>query len=301
MKKSLFDHIEKLPVLLEVVRVRSIRGASKSLGVSQPGVSRAIQILEECVSERLLLRSQNGVIPTELGIKLCEVARKITKEVNEFEFSSTEKESLTRRIKLGTYESIAVYFFPDFLSQNLKQPEKYIIDLLTSDSKSLEQKLKQNLVDAIISVGASQSKALISRKLFDDYYGFFTHPGLKITSATPVIIFPSASDQMGVTVAEHIEESVFKRNPQFLCESFEPIKALAKNKLGVAILPLRVAESSVKHNYLVEYRPPESKAHRFGKHTVYYSYLKHRAGDSDLLNLYGRIEDFHETRRSIKP
>ncbi len=288
MNSTLFDHVEKLPVFLEVLRVGSIRRASRSLGVSQPGVSRVIQILEETLSDRLFIRSQNGVIPTELAVKLAHTAKKILIELSDFELSTSTTSTQVKRIRLGTYESIAIYFFPDFLSQTFKKNEEYQIDLVTSDSQSLEQKLKQNSVDAIISVGHPQSKSIISKKIFDDDYGFFTHPHLAVDSSTPILLFPTARDQAGTTLAKHIEASIFSENPQFMCESFEPIKALAKKKLGVAVLPLRVAQSSVVQKELAELK----KTQKFGKHTIYFSYLKHRDGDSDLLNLFRRIEDF---------
>ena len=54
----------------------------------------------------------------------------------------------------------------------------------------------------------------------------------------PKHLFARASDHAGKTISEYVQDSRFKGNPQFLCESFEPIKALAKNSLGIAMVIL---------------------------------------------------------------
>ncbi|MBL7554960.1 MAG: LysR family transcriptional regulator [Bdellovibrionaceae bacterium] len=288
------DHLEKLPIFLEVVRSGSIRSASKNLNMSQPSVSRTIQILEESVDQRLLVRGQTGVQLTEFGQRLLDLSQKIHAEVDQFQKMGTVQAQDVQKIKFGTYESIAVYFFPKFLRHILDSKIPIDIDLLTASSDQLVDYLKRNIVDAILSVNPPQYASLISKKLFDDHYGYYHAPGLKLTVKTPIIFFPDAKDYQGKKVLSYIKESTLKDNPHFVCESFEPIRALAIEKIGLGVLPARVASSFVKTGELVEWKPDNIRPKKFGKHAVFFSFLKRRNGDRNLLNLLRSIENFQD-------
>ncbi|OYZ23249.1 MAG: hypothetical protein B7Y39_05520 [Bdellovibrio sp. 28-41-41] len=286
------DHLEKLPIFLEVVKTGSIRAASKKLNISQPSVSRTIQILEESVSHRLLVRGQNGVQITEYGQRLLDLAQKIKNEVDLFEQRGATKDVEVQKVKFGTYESIAVYFFPNFLNHLAKVKSQVNVDLLTATSDQLVDYLRRNIVDAILSVNVPAYSSIISKKLFDDYYGFYHSPLLTFEPNTPIIFFPNAKDFDGKKISSFIKETSLKNNPQFLCESFEPIRALTKANLGLGILPSRVASEDLNTGKLVEWNQEKGRTKKFGKHTVFFSFLKHRIGDERLIKLLQEIEKF---------
>jgi DNA-binding transcriptional LysR family regulator len=56
----LTDHLEKLTHFCGVFRAGSIRGYALEMGLSQPGVSRAIQLLEMELETTLFLRNGKG-------------------------------------------------------------------------------------------------------------------------------------------------------------------------------------------------------------------------------------------------
>ena len=56
-----------LRCLIETIRQGSISSASRTLGLAQPALTRRIQLLEEQMGDKLLLRHQRGVEPTESG------------------------------------------------------------------------------------------------------------------------------------------------------------------------------------------------------------------------------------------
>ena len=288
------DHIEKLAIFLEVIRSGSIRAAAKKMTMSQPAVSRTIQILEESVSQRLLVRSQNGVQPTEFGIKLLDLAQRIQKEIDIFSTGSESEEIETPKIRLGAYESIAVYLVPKFLKKMKNGQSPAVIDLMTASSEQLIDQLRKNLVDAVLSVNPPNYSNVVSKKIFDDYYSYYQSPQLETVKSAPLIYFPGARDIDGRKLGSYVKDSGFKSNPKFACESFEPIRALAKAGLGIAILPTRVAANDLKSGALTECRLDFSAQKKFGKHSVFFSYLKHRQGDSNILWLYRAIENYSD-------
>jgi DNA-binding transcriptional LysR family regulator len=64
-----------LKVFIRTVEKRSITGAARDLGISQPAVTKHIVKLEKYVSARLLERSSKSVHPTVHGMELYEASR----------------------------------------------------------------------------------------------------------------------------------------------------------------------------------------------------------------------------------
>jgi DNA-binding transcriptional LysR family regulator len=62
--------LRDLEVLMTVVETGSMGKAARRLGISQPGVSKAIVELEDVLGGRLLDRSRRGVAPTPYGLAL---------------------------------------------------------------------------------------------------------------------------------------------------------------------------------------------------------------------------------------
>ncbi len=63
----------------------SLLKASAALGLSQPALSRALRELEEIVGERLFARHPRGVRPTEAGIVVIRLARRMLGELRRAE------------------------------------------------------------------------------------------------------------------------------------------------------------------------------------------------------------------------
>jgi DNA-binding transcriptional LysR family regulator len=59
---------------LAVVQEGSLSGAARRLGLTQPTVARHIDALEGAVGKDLFLRSQRGLIPTEMALALAPYA-----------------------------------------------------------------------------------------------------------------------------------------------------------------------------------------------------------------------------------
>ena len=62
--------LRQIRYFVRVAELRSISRAAELLGVSQPSVSRQIQLLEAEFGRHLLLRNGRGVEPTEAGLRL---------------------------------------------------------------------------------------------------------------------------------------------------------------------------------------------------------------------------------------
>lgn len=73
--------MQQLHVFRQVVRSRSIRGAARVMGQSQPAVSRTLRELEQTLSAQLFLRGNEGITLTEAGEAFSRRAEWILEEL----------------------------------------------------------------------------------------------------------------------------------------------------------------------------------------------------------------------------
>lgn len=72
--------LKRIRYFMTVHRLRSFSKASKELNIAQPALSRHIQALERDLNVELLVRTSQGVEPTEAGKKLLELGERILAE-----------------------------------------------------------------------------------------------------------------------------------------------------------------------------------------------------------------------------
>ena len=83
MQFLLKDHLEKLEGFLVIAEKGSIRKASESLGITQPALSRQINILEDVLEQSLVERTRQGIELTEAGRLLRDFSRSLLRETED--------------------------------------------------------------------------------------------------------------------------------------------------------------------------------------------------------------------------
>src|SRR5580658_10793709 len=79
------DRLVAMETFVRVVEAGSFSGAAKQLRVGQPSVSKTVAQLEERLGVRLLLRSTQGLTPTEAGRNFYDRAKRSIEEAEEAE------------------------------------------------------------------------------------------------------------------------------------------------------------------------------------------------------------------------
>ena len=111
MQFLLKDHLEKLESFLVIAEKGSIRKASESLGVTQPALSRQINILEDVLEQSLVERTRQGVELTEAGKLLRDFSRSLLRDAEDIERKSESPRknwsamSSSERLKVSRFES----------------------------------------------------------------------------------------------------------------------------------------------------------------------------------------------------
>ncbi|MCB0356957.1 MAG: LysR family transcriptional regulator [Bdellovibrionales bacterium] len=247
------DHLNKLDYFCYIVQAQSILKASYQLGVTQPQLSRVVRQLEEDLGKKLLVRNHNGVEPTKEGIELYHTAAKLIQEINNVEkYIKQGSEDLKGKIKIGTYDSIARYFFPSFLKFLKTTSPKLVVELVTSRSSEVYTAVKNGQIDIGVCVENNHmtAKQVIKQEIYTDSFGFYHHPAIAIDFMECLIFFPKS-----IHIEKEEEEDKFLKSQKFkykiVSDNLETVKAMAEEAVGVGLLPHRVAREAVLQGKLV--------------------------------------------------
>ena len=71
------DRFDELQIFVAILDAGSLSGAARRLRRSAPAVTRALAALEERVGTRLVERTTRRLAPTEAGLRLAEMARRV--------------------------------------------------------------------------------------------------------------------------------------------------------------------------------------------------------------------------------
>ena len=71
------DRFDELQIVVAILDAGSLNGAARRLRRSAPAVTRALAALEERVGTRLVERTTRRLAPTEAGLRLAEMARRV--------------------------------------------------------------------------------------------------------------------------------------------------------------------------------------------------------------------------------
>ena len=155
----LVDHLEKLHYFFEVGKSGSMKSAAKNLFITQPSLSKSMKILEQDIGKNLFNRTPKGVDLTKEGWVLFNYCKKLFSELAE-----TEKELLGQtdpfdsHIRIGTYESLAVYFWPGFLAQMKKIFPNLSFEIKTDRSEGILKELSLGNIDIALVIDPKKKR-----------------------------------------------------------------------------------------------------------------------------------------------
>lgn len=163
-----------LKIFLAVQRGRSVRAASKLLGVSHSTVSRRLSAMEDQTGVNLFVRKPEGFVLTETGEAIVERAERVESEI-----LSMEREVFGRDAKLSGPVRISA---PPLLAQHLLMPilaefmELYPEVDIEVDATFDVADLRRRNADIAIRFQVQPEKSLISQKLPDFANAIYATP-----------------------------------------------------------------------------------------------------------------------------
>ena len=273
MLPEISRHLEKLGYFYEMVQAGSLQETARKLGVSPATLSYSLKELETVAEAQLFIRSKKGMTPTESGERLFQFCRKLYRDLDEISLALKNEGQKTRhRVRIGTFSSIAIYFWP-LVQKSLRDQKELTLSLTTKRSREILEALMKREVDVAITVGTLRAPEVTSHKLYTDSYGFYGKKGSKFSELKNATLFylPDAIDDEGKNLRTHVHDLGLRFHEEFELDSFDVIKAFVLKGDGVGILPVKVAQNMGDGLERLSLRGIRKSS--FGSHSFY---LTHR-------------------------
>ena len=130
----------------------SISRAAKRLNLTQPTLSRSIQIIEDRVGAPVLIRQRHGVVATDLGERLAERGRAILAEAEAADETLRQwREGLMSELRLGVGPLLAATIIPGIVETSLRGNWPYALRIYSASAAPLIRRLIDKRVDVVLA------------------------------------------------------------------------------------------------------------------------------------------------------
>jgi DNA-binding transcriptional LysR family regulator len=150
---------------LWVARLGSFSAAAERLHTTQAAISNRIATLERDLGVRLFERDVRCVRLTNLGQQAVPKAEELVRTANEFREAVSDPSSLRGSIKIGTIDSIAHAWLPQFIERIWARYPGIAMDLNTDTSLSMAREVAERRLDLALIMGPVIAPDLINLDL----------------------------------------------------------------------------------------------------------------------------------------
>jgi DNA-binding transcriptional LysR family regulator len=280
------DHLEKLKYFYEIARLGSFKKAAESISITQPSLTKSIKILEDAVENPLFKRLPRGVALTQQGEILYKFCHELFASIANLEHKLAHpKNPMAGTLRVGTYDSIGIYFWPSFLKNFLPKYPLLNLEITTARSQHMQHKLEEGLIDFALIIEPKANAHIATEIIQKDTFKLYTTTHKKKTyknlKEAPLILMESAI--AGIQSLDDVLNSYGLGERQlYKTSSLESVKALTLSGLGIGLLPQMVAKDSLRKKLLIEQKLPHIPAKGIGEHNIGIAYQKGRK-DSPLI------------------
>lgn len=261
---KLKDHLGKLEYFCAVVDAGSLKKASEKVFVGQPQLTKVVKQLEETLETTLLIRTHKGISLTKSGAEFYSYCRQILEKANEAERSiKSHEKDVSGTVRIGTYDSISRYFFPDFLKYLRATIPNVKVFLETGRSKTIYKKIQNGLLDLAVIVSEEKKSSKVEMKrIYTDSFGLYQSPSMEYICSDNLIYFPFPMNETEAAMKR------FNFTQSIVCDNLETVRSLTEQAIGVGLLPHRVAQESVLLRRLVQHTHPKIRKNEFDSHDI---------------------------------
>ncbi|MGO4690152.1 LysR family transcriptional regulator [Glaciibacter sp. 2TAF33] len=180
--------LEKLRTFVTVVSAGSFVRAAEELNLSQPAVSRNIQILERQFGVRLLDRDRTGVRVTPVGNQILKQAINLLSNALSIEKTlSAASHGLTGTVRFGIGPFTATALLPQVLARYASSELHLKVEVSIGSTSAMRQQLLDDQIEFFIGVqdAIADDPAFSCQALAEIIPRFFVRPGHPLVGMTP--------------------------------------------------------------------------------------------------------------------
>jgi DNA-binding transcriptional LysR family regulator len=279
----LHEHLEKLRYFYEVARLGSMKRASEAVFITQPSLSKSIKVLEEVTANDLFIRLPRGVKLTQEGEILFQYCHELFAGLRDLEKRlDNSTDPMAGSLRVGTYDSIGIYFWPKFLREFLPLYPNLSLEISTGRSRAMQEKLELGELDLILVVNPNQTQNIevdVARKdVFHFYESTRKKTVYKTIEKAPLILMPDSFGS-GAALKDKLNSMELGERQVYTTSSLESVKELTANGIGIGFLPSLVADDLVAKGALSKLSLPQAPKRGLFEHTIGLAFQKSRANN----------------------
>ena len=266
-----------LLVYLDILlRERNVTRSASLLGITQPAMSNGLRRLRETFGDPLLVRTSEGMVPTERAQALQPMLRQILASVEQVIEPTTDFDasSSDRVFRIMTSDYGEATLMPRLLKRLRKEAPDIVLDILTPSDMSF-QEVEQGLVDLVINRFDTMPQSFHQRTLWRDSFSCLfsvdnsiSHDFRLETYLNAKHVWVSKTGMgagMGITpkdtkrlgwVEEALERIGQKRHITVFTRHYQSAAMLAEQKGLVATIPSKATAAQSMNPRLVIKKPP---------------------------------------------
>lgn len=249
-----------LKTFIEVINLKNISKAAERLFITQPAVSKQLQLLEKDFGAELFRKNGREIIPTEEGLLLYKYAKNVLNEENKiYSLLRKDDEKLYGNLDIYTSSMPADYYIHDLIIEfgNLYPDVSYTIKKLDSDMvfKNIDEGFtsfgftgtpSKNKKIENICIAEDEVTLVASAKKINEFNSHKIKLDQLINQKFILREKGSATFQIFENYLNKKRINLNDLNIIIQAEDNEIIKKFIANNVGIAVLPKKAVENELR-------------------------------------------------------
>jgi DNA-binding transcriptional LysR family regulator len=223
---------------LAIARARSLNGAARLTGQSQPTMGRRLRALEHALGHALFQRGSEGFVLTDEGAALLAHAERMEEEALAFERElAGHGEELDGQLRVSSSDWFGVHMLAPVFAQFIKTNPRVAIELVT-DARLLN--LARREADLAFRIQAFAEPDVIQRRLMTIPYGLYAAKGRARAFAnggSGCALITLDATYRDFPDARWLKQVLPKAHVAFTSNSREAQARMCAEGVGLAVLP----------------------------------------------------------------
>lgn len=246
-----------LKAFLAVARLNSFSAAAEELHLTQPAISKRIQLLEEDIGLRLFDRIGRSISVTQHGDRLLPLAKEI---LNGIELARDQllqsQHEVGGRLALAISHHIGLHRLPPVLKAFSRRYPQVSLDIQFTDSElAYGDVLRGDAELAVITLAPQQEAHIATNKVWHDPLCFAAaadHPLTKQKSlqladlSDKAAILPNRNTYTGMIIASLFAQHKLSLTIDMATNYMETVKSMASIGLGWTVIPESMLDNELR-------------------------------------------------------
>jgi len=249
---------------VKVAQLESFHAAARQLHATQPAISARIAALESEFGVKLFIRDTGGTRLTARGKQLMPYVEKLLAISREMKSQISGDVQETGIIKVGIADTLAYLWVAPLLSHWREQFPLIEFEIAVDVSSNLHKQLQKHELDLALMVARAHSPAIASQPLcsyeqcwvaaptlLDESPALSSRLALDQLAAFPVLSFPRHTHPW--QYLQDLFLPLSEARPMLhTCSSVESLLSLARQGVGITLLPRPLVAKSLLSESLME-------------------------------------------------